>query len=295
MYRKILIIADIEGSSGCRDYEGSSFLTPQWRSACVELSKDLNSVVTALFDAGVTDITIKDFHRTGYNILRNEIDGRVRLLRGYRRGAVPGFGDPPDAEALMFIGMHAPSGSNGFLAHTLTSRISRLEVNGSLLSEIDLFAGSLAPYNIVPVFFSGCPVACEYALKFNGNINTCAIDKACSGGLLLDIPAWRNMLARSAVESLFNRKSAAAVPRGPFSVRLFLRDGAPAARRLASRWSLPTEGDIIAFSADTFDEMYHTLIRICYLTPFTERILPLGLPFYNATGMAGLFWVRFSS
>jgi hypothetical protein len=68
-FKRILIIADIEGSSGCWNYRASSFMTPEWARACVEMSRDVSVVVKALLDAGVEHISIKDFHRTGYNLL----------------------------------------------------------------------------------------------------------------------------------------------------------------------------------------------------------------------------------
>jgi D-aminopeptidase len=102
-------------------------------------------------------VTIKDFHRTAYNLLPEMIDRRARIVCGYRRGAVPGLGDPEDADALMMIGMHAASDTDGFLAHTLTSRLASLKVNGRPLAEVELFAAALAPYGIPTIFFSGCP------------------------------------------------------------------------------------------------------------------------------------------
>ena len=51
--KKILIIADIEGSSGCWDYRASAFMSPEWARACVAMSSDINSVVDALLAAGV--------------------------------------------------------------------------------------------------------------------------------------------------------------------------------------------------------------------------------------------------
>jgi D-amino peptidase len=161
--RRILIIADIEGSSGCWSYRASSFKTGEWARACVEMSRDVNAVVRALFESGVESIRIKDFHRTGYNLLPELIDTRAVISHGYHTGPVPGIGDPGDAEAAMFLGMHAASGTAGFLAHTLTSRIEKLEINGEPLPEIKLFASSLAIRDIRPIFFSGCPVACQQA------------------------------------------------------------------------------------------------------------------------------------
>jgi D-amino peptidase len=57
------------------------------------MSLDVDAVV-GLFDAGVRQVTVKDFHRTGYNLLPEMIDHRARIDCGYRRGPVPGLGDP---------------------------------------------------------------------------------------------------------------------------------------------------------------------------------------------------------
>ena len=139
-YKRILIIADIEGSSGCWSYRASSFRTKEWARACLGMTRDVNAVVQALADGGVEYIRVKDFHRTGYNLIPELIDSRAKVIHGYRAGPVPGIGDPGDVDAAMFIGMHAASGTSGFLAHTLTSRIAKLEINGEPLPEINLFA-----------------------------------------------------------------------------------------------------------------------------------------------------------
>jgi len=48
MFRHVLIIADIEGSSGCPDYAASAFMIPGWTYACLEMTRDVNAVTTAL-------------------------------------------------------------------------------------------------------------------------------------------------------------------------------------------------------------------------------------------------------
>ena len=100
-------------------------MTDDWSRACVEMTRDVNTVVEGLFDAGVKQVTVKDFHRTAYNLLPELIDYRTQVVSGYKRGPVPGIGHPGDATTAMFLGMHAASGTEGFLAHTLTSRIVR--------------------------------------------------------------------------------------------------------------------------------------------------------------------------
>jgi D-aminopeptidase len=290
-YTHILIIADLEGSSGCWSYAASAFLTDEWCQACLEMSRDVNSVVSALFDAGVKTVTVKDFHRTGYNMFPELIDSRATLISGYRGGPIPGIGNPLDVQAVMFLGMHAASGSDGFLAHTLTSRIARLEVNHRLLAEIELFAASLAPWKIRPIFFSGCPVACSQAAVVVDSINCFPIDKS-RGAERFDTRNWRSALAQAAVESLSNRKTKPYEPLGPFDARVTLRDGEAAAFRLARRWKFEQAGAQIRIQRASIHQLYMELIRLCYLTPAIEKVLPLALAAFNLKGRSGILRAR---
>jgi D-amino peptidase len=290
MFHHILIIADIEGSSGCPDYEASSFMTAKWASACLEMTRDVNAVAGALLDAGAR-VTIHDFHRTGYNLIGERIDPRAKLVQGYRRGPVPGLGHPGTAEAVMFIGLHAASGTDGFLAHTLTSRISRLAVNGRPLTEVELFAASLAPYGVRPLFFTGCPVACDQARAAIPGIATFAVHKPFTTGGR-GIEKWRQAMARAAVNSLKTKAPPPFLPRGPFQAEVRFRDGAQAARQVQTRWDFTRAGNTILLEADTLAKLYDDLIKIAYLTPRVQALLPLGLFLYRILGVVGITWVK---
>jgi D-amino peptidase len=287
----VLIIADIEGSSNCWDYDGSSFMTDGWARACLGMTVDVAAVAAALAGAGVPRVAVKDFHRTGYNIFPEMVPWPVKILSGYAAGPVPGIGDPGSAEAVMFIGMHAASGSGGFLAHTLTSRIERLEVNGRLMSEVELFASSLAPYNIRPVFFSGCPVACGQARAAVPGIETFGIDKS-GGPNSLDAAAWRKELANAEIRSLGNTATVPYRPEGPFDAVVTMRDGEGPARKLARRRGLQSRGADIILHAGDIHELYTALVRLCYLTPLVEKVAPAALRLYGLAGRYGLRWAR---
>ena len=289
--KNVLIVADIEGSSGCWDYRASSFMTPEWARACVAMSLDAGAVVAALFKAGVEHVTVKDFHRTGYNLLPEMVNAKSEIIQGYRRGPVAGLGDPGQARAVIFLGMHAASGTTGFLAHTLTSRIEKLEVNGKPMAEIELFASALAPFGVSPIFFSGCPVACEQAGAVIDNISLYPIDKG-TGAERFDAEAWRSGLAGAVVESLGNNQTVPYQPDGPLRAAVKMRDGVHTARKIANRWQLDHQNDRILINTAHIRQLYMTLIRICYLTPLVEKMLPVCLIAYNLWGRIGLYWVR---
>ena len=290
-FKRILIIADIEGSSGCWSYEASAFKTKEWARACLEMSRDINAVVKALAECGVEFIRIKDFHRTGYNLIPELIDSRAEIVHGYRAGPVPGIGDPGDVDAVMFIGMHAASGTDGFLAHTLTSRVAKLEINGEALPEIALFASSLAPMGIRPIFFSGCPVACRQARETVSGISVYPIEKP-GDQHQFDTAKWRSGLGKAATAALGNNRTVPYAPLGPMRVIVKMREGAEAAKKIASRWGLPCRKDQIEIYADDIHGVYMHLIRICYLMPVLEKTMPLGLWLHNIRGRLGLAWVR---
>ena len=287
----ILIIADIEGSSGCWSYRASSFMTRPWARACLEMTRDVDAVARALFAVGVRQVTIRDFHRTGYNLLPEHMDPRADLVQGYRAGPVPGIGNPGNTRAVMFLGMHPASGSGGFLPHTLTSRVRQLKVNGRLMSEVELFAASLAPFGLCPIFFSGDKAACRQAADIIRGIQTHPIDKT-GGPAAFEPEQWRGGLARAAVKALDNRTAEPYEPTGPFRVSVMLRDGATAARRLARRWHLQSSGAELRIDSPDIHHLYRRLLNLCFLTPAAVRIIPLSLGLSNLYGQLGLGWVR---
>ncbi|MBN2432878.1 MAG: M55 family metallopeptidase [Acidobacteria bacterium] len=287
----VLIIADIEGSSGCWSRAAALYRTTAWAEACVEMSRDINAVVRTLAEAGVRHIRVKDFHRTAYNLLPELIDPQAEIIHGYRRRPVAGLGEPGPPAALLMLGLHAASDTPGFLAHTLTSRIRRLTVNGEVWPELPFFAGLLGPYGHRPVFFSGCPVACAQAETFVPGIGCWALDKSAGPGSV-DLVRWRRDLAAAAVRALDDNEIPPLVIPGPFRSEVAWRAGRRAAARLARRWRLPVEEDRLFVEASDLPDLFRQLIRICYLTPLAEKVLPLSLALFNLRGRLGLRWVR---
>ena len=266
-------------------------MTKDWRRACVGMTQDVHHVVQGLFEAGVEEIIVKDFHRTGYNIIPERVHSSARIISGYKLGPVPGMGNPIQAEAIMFLGMHAASGTKGFLAHTLTSRIARLEVNGKPMSEVELFSASLAPYGLRPIFFSGCPEACRQAKAVINMIHVYPIDKH-KGPQNFDADSWRLGLKKAAVASLANVSTEPYTPKGPFKVVITMRDGEHVARKMASRWGFRQQAARIFMDVPDIHTLYRDLIRLCYLTPLTEKMISFWLFMYDLWGRIGLYWVR---
>ena len=55
-FRNVLIVADIEGSSGCCRYKTSAFMTREWVRACEAMTADVAAVVREFLDTGVQTV-----------------------------------------------------------------------------------------------------------------------------------------------------------------------------------------------------------------------------------------------
>ena len=172
------IVADLEGSTGAWTKAHTLLGTHEWQEARVQLTQDINAVAHALFEKGVRGVVVKDFHRTGYNLIPAHLDRRVKLVSGYYTGPAIGFGNLHGADFALFVGFHAAGGNGkGFLAHTLTSRIVEILVNGKRICEAELFATVLTAFQMPVAFFSGCPAACLEIKERMNWVVTCAIEK----------------------------------------------------------------------------------------------------------------------
>lgn len=287
--KNVYIIADIEGSTGCLTQKDAKLFTLGWARACVELSRDIDTIGRTLLDSGTAArVRVKDFHRTGFNLLAKLIDDRIEIDQGYQVGPIPGIGELQGFDTLLMTGMHASSGSDGFIPHTLTSRFEAIITNGQLLSEAELFASSVADVGLMPVFFSGCPVACDQAKQAIKGIKTFAVSKP----LNTDIQDMRNQLANAAQAAVKRQSTAVFKPKGPFRTQIKIRGGQQATEKAARLWQLKIVDDYIQVDSTYMSQLYQTLIRIAYLHPAALSSLRPWVKAFKAFGRLSLFWPR---
>ena len=283
----ILILADIEGSTGCRSRADSQLFNDGWVNACVQMTQDLNAVISALkTHNSVGRIRVKDFHRTGFNIFADLLDKRAELSQGYDSDPVIGIGDCRGFDLLFMVGLHAASGTEGFLPHTLTSKFEAIKFHHRPVTEAELFSASVASSGIKPVFFSGCPQACIQAKAAIPWLKTVEIDK--------NEPAnpekQRQKLAQKALEAIRCAHTEAKVfdCKGSGQLEITLREDV--AKKIARRWKLELIQNQAVFSVENLNDAYQRLIELAYLTPFWAKNLAWGLRFFNLWGRLCHFW-----
>jgi D-aminopeptidase len=276
------IVADLEGST-CAWTKAHTLLgTPEWQEARVELTRDLNAAAAALFEGGVKGVVVKDFHRTGYNLIPAQMDRRVKLVSGYYTGPAIGYGKLHGADFALFVGLHAAGGNKeGFLAHTLTSRIAEILVNGKRICESELFATVLSAFRVPLAFFSGCPAACREVKERMDWVVTCPIPK---DPLVYRDRNKREEFIHQARDGL--RKSILTIPaveglplfamNPPFECRVVFQEEAEA--RKMNAWNFPQEGRVIRFHAEKFMEMYENLLKVAYFPRLAYTLRHLAIP-----------------
>jgi D-aminopeptidase len=276
------IVADLEGSTGVWTKAHTLLGTPEWQEARVELTHDINTVADALFEKGVKGVVVKDFHRTGYNIIPSYLDKRVRLVSGYYTGPAIGYGKLYGGDFALFVGLHAAGGNEkGFLAHTLTSRIAEILVNEKRICESELFATVLSTFRVPVVFFSGCPAACQEVAESMNWILTYPIPK---DPLIYRDPdnkkeyiqRMRQGLGEKVKEILHVEGLPLFAMKPPFDCQVILQDEAEARRM--NPWGFPQKGRIIRFRSEGFLEMYENLLKVAYFPKAAFMLRYLLIP-----------------
>ncbi len=275
------VVADLEGSTGAWT-KAHTLFGPEWQEARVELTRDINAVAGALFERSIKGVVVKDFHRTGYNFIPSYLDKRVKLVSAYYNGPAVGYGKLYGADFALFVGLHASGGNGrGFLAHTLTSRIAEILVNGKRIGESELFATVLSAFRIPVVFFSGCPAACQEVKERMNWVVTYAIPK--DPLVYQDAEKRRNYTARMR-EELGEKIKEIPDPEGlplfvikpPFDCRVIFQEETEARRMNA--WGFPQNGRAIRFHAEEFLELYQNLLKIAYFPKLAYKFRNLVIP-----------------
>lgn len=277
------VVADLEGSTGAWTKAHTLLGTSAWQEARLELTKDINAVAQSLLEEGVKEVIVKDFHRTGFNLIPKYLDKRIKLISGYYLGPALGFGDLHGAHFALFVGLHAAGGNEqGFLAHTLTSRIKEILINGHRVGEAELFASVLAPFQVPLAFFSGCPAACQEVKEKMPWVVTYPIFK----DLSLDQDkkkknAYINQLRNGLGQKIKKINHPSELPlfalQPPFDCQVIFQDEEEARRR--NPWGFIRQGKVIKFQADQFLEMYQNLLKIAYFPKLAYQLRFLVLPF----------------
>src|SRR5215470_13283944 len=162
---KILIIYDMEGVSCVTHYEMLWVERPEEYAKGREfLTFDVNAAVRGLFAGGAGSVWIQDGHGSGNSkepdLLVEKMDPRAKFDFRDRDFDPYNTGLDGSIDAIVCIAMHARANTQGFMAHTVTDRIS-YKINGIEFTETHIVALSAARWGIPVIMVSGDQVLGE--------------------------------------------------------------------------------------------------------------------------------------
>ena len=156
---KILIIYDMEGVSCITHYEMLWVQRPDEYAKGREcLTGDVNAAVRGLAAGGAGAIWIQDGHGSGNtkepDLLVDKLDPHAKF--DFRDHDFDPYNTGIDAsvDAIVCMDMHARANTQGFMAHTVTDRIS-YRINGVDFTETHIVALSAARFGIPVIMVSG--------------------------------------------------------------------------------------------------------------------------------------------
>jgi D-amino peptidase len=174
---KIYLSVDMEGIAGITCWDEATQTHPDYPQFQQLLTAEVIAACEGATAAGATEIYIKDAHWTGRNILLADLPANTRIIRGWSGSPMGAFQELDKSfDAILLIGWHAAAGAEANpLAHTITTKIESVRLNGVPLSEFGLYA-RLAAYCGVPVaFLSGDEAICAESALYNPAIHTCPV------------------------------------------------------------------------------------------------------------------------
>jgi D-amino peptidase len=177
---KVLISADLEGISGVVHPTETNPGGYDYERARALMTAEVNAAVGGVLEAVPgAEVLVADAHGPFRNLLPEDLDRRVRLVRGRPRplGMLAGLDD--DTDAVLFIGYHARSGAGpAVLAHTISDAVLDVRLDGRSVGEIGLNA-ALAGFHGAPVvLLSGDDTACAELLDLVPGAATVAVKQA---------------------------------------------------------------------------------------------------------------------
>ncbi|MET1029173.1 MAG: M55 family metallopeptidase [Dongiaceae bacterium] len=173
---KVYISADIEGVAGITHWDEATKTHATYPEFREQMTREAIAACNGAIAAGATEILLKDAHDSGRNIITADLPHCVRIIRGWSGHPLSMVQELDDSfAAAMLIGYHSKAGAEGNpLAHTMTTRVSQITLNGNVVSEFLLHSYAAAMQGVPVVLVSGDKGLGEDVKALNPHIRTVA-------------------------------------------------------------------------------------------------------------------------
>jgi D-amino peptidase len=268
---KVYISADLEGVLGVTSPHQcfpASHDTAGYHQAVNQLTVELKTVIDALAQHGVTDVTVNDSHGYMTNLTPLHLGEHVRLLTGKPKACAMSAGLDASFDVAFYLGYHSMAGTqNGVLCHTFHDQVFDLTLNGKPYGETGVNALYAQLLHGVPVgLISGDAAVCAEARQLIPGIQTVETKQGLSFSAALHQPwlALRQQYTQAVANALAAVTTGCVarltdLPTAPFTLGLTLSttQGADIAATLP--WVTRQSGRTVCLTTGNFTDLYRGL------------------------------------
>jgi D-amino peptidase len=260
---KIFLSADIEGTAGINHWDEAERSHPDHREFRALMTAEVIAACEGARAAGAEEVVVKDAHDSGRNLIVDELPDYVRVVRGWSgHPDAMMFGLSAGFKAVLYTGYHAKAGTEANpLAHTTTTRVSRLVLNGEVASEFTVNALCAARYGVPCAFIAGDAGICGDARALVPGIATVETLEGFGRASISLAPARARQLIRQGVEASLSRDLSTLIAPMAASYEAVVEFGNPADAYRASWYpGAHAHGPrAVAFAAADFLEIQRAL------------------------------------
>lgn len=169
---KVYISVDMEGIGGVVTSDQTGPQGFEYQQARQWMTGEANAAIQGAFEAGATEVLVSDSHGNAESLLPDELDPRVRLIRGWPRKLIMMEGIDSSFDAVLFIGYHASEGMrHATLAHTMRgARIVDIKLNGQKVPEAGFNAAVAGHFGVPVVLLSGDQTVIDETRRLLGEL-----------------------------------------------------------------------------------------------------------------------------
>jgi D-amino peptidase len=256
---KVYISADIEGVTGTTHWDDTEKNKPDYSEFREQMTAEVSAACEGAFQAGSTEIWIKDAHGTARNLIASKLPRETRLIRGWSGHPFKMVQELDESfQALLMIGYHSRAGSaSNPLAHTISGNIADLKINGRYASELQMYAYAAALLNVPLVFVSGDMGICEEAASLIPKISTLAVKQGVGNATVNIHPHLAVEKIRDGVQAALQRdvtKCRLAMP-DHFTIEITYKEHAMARKASFFPGAVATHPHTIRFESNDYFEV----------------------------------------
>jgi D-amino peptidase len=256
---KVFISADIEGVTGVAHWDEADRLNSDYREFREQMTAEVAAACEGALRAGAGEIWVKDAHASGRNLIAARLPKQTRLIRGWTGHPFSMVQELDESfDAMLMVGYHSRAGSGANpLAHTISSNIAALKINGTCASELLMHAYTAAYVKVPLVFVSGDQGICQDAALLISPITTVAVKRGVGNASISIHPHLAVDLITEQVQTALQddiAKCRLPLPEH-FSVQITYRDHAMAHRASFFPAAVLEQPHTVGFESDDYFEV----------------------------------------